>query len=134
MVEPLPPPPPPPPPQAAIMRASNNPTASGRVADRDRPTWGLFRHRRVHAITARTKANINKPLRLSDKGGTGGRGRERGTSTEAAVVLTVTVTLVVELPAVTGFGETVQVASEGAPTQVKFTVPENPPSPPILKL
>jgi hypothetical protein len=43
------------------------------------------------------------------------------------VVVTVTVTLVAELPAVTGFGETVQVASEGAPVQVKLTVPDNPP-------
>ena len=69
----------------------------------------------AHAIAARTKASINRPLTLGDRGGTGGRGRERGALTEAAVVVKVTVTLVAELPAVTGFGETVQVASEGAP-------------------
>jgi hypothetical protein len=63
-----------------------------------------------------------------------GRGRERGALTEGAVVVTVTVTLVAELPAVTGFGETVQVASEGAPVQVKVTVPDKPPSPPTLKV
>jgi hypothetical protein len=61
-------------------------------------------------------------------------GRERGTLTEAAVVVTVTVTLLAELPIVAGFGETVQVASEGAPVQVKLTVPDNPPSPPTLKV
>jgi len=45
-----------------------------------------------------------------------------------------TVTLVAELPTVAGFGETVQVASEGAPAQAKLTVPDNPPSPPTLKV
>ena len=79
------------------------------------------------AIAARTKANINRPLRPGDRGGIGGRGRERGAPTVAAVVVTVTVTLVAELPAVTGFGKTVQVASEGAPVQVNVTVPDNPP-------
>ena len=58
----------------------------------------------------------------------------RGAVTEGAVVVTVTVTLVAELPAVAGFGETVQVASEGAPAHVKFTAPDNPPSPPTLKV
>jgi hypothetical protein len=88
----------------------------------------------AHAIAVRPKASINRPLTPGDRGGTGGRGRERGALTEGAVVVTVTVTLVAELPAVTGFGETVQVASEGAPVQVKFTVPDNPPSPPTLKV
>jgi hypothetical protein len=46
----------------------------------------------------------------------------------------VTVTLVAELPAVTGLGETVQVASEGAPVQVKLTLWLNPFSPPTLKV
>ena len=54
--------------------------------------------------------------------------------TEGAVVVTVTVTLVAEFPAVAGFGETAQVAAEGAPVQVKFTAPDNPPSPPTLKV
>ena len=53
---------------------------------------------------------------------------------EGAVVLTLTVTLVAELPAVVGFGETVQVASEGAPVQVKLTVPDSPPSPSTLRV
>jgi hypothetical protein len=53
---------------------------------------------------------------------------------EGAVVVTVTVTLVAELPAVTGFGETVQAASEGAPVQAKLTLWLNPPSPPRLKV
>jgi hypothetical protein len=54
--------------------------------------------------------------------------------TEGAVVVTLTLTLAAELPTVAGFGETVHVASEGAPVQVKFTVPVNPPSPPTLKV
>jgi len=80
----------------------------------------------AHAIVARAKASVNRPLRPGNRGGNGGRYRERGALTEAAVVVTLTMTLVAELPAVTGFGETVQVASEGAPVQVKLTVPDNP--------
>jgi hypothetical protein len=88
----------------------------------------------THAIAARTEASINKLLMPGDKGGTGLRGWERGTLTVGAVVVTVTVTLVAELPAVTGFGETVQTASEGAPVQAKVTVPDNPPWPPTLNV
>ena len=61
-------------------------------------------------------------------------GRERGTLTEGAVVVTLTVTFVAELPGVIVLGETVQVASEGAPAQVKLTVWLNPPSPTALKV
>ena len=67
-------------------------------------------------------------------GRTGGISRERGGLSEGAVVVTVTVTGVAELPAVAGLGDTAQVASEGAPVQVKVTVPDNPPSPPTLKV
>jgi len=88
----------------------------------------------AHAIAARVKARIHRPLTPGGSGRTGGRGRERGTLSEGAVVVTVTVTFVAELPAVTGFGETVQVASEGAPVQVKLTVPDSPPSPPTLRV
>jgi hypothetical protein len=46
-----------------------------------------------------------------------------------------TATVVAVLPTVAGFGETVQVASEGAPAQVKLTVPENAfVPPPTLKV
>lgn len=55
----------------------------------------------------------------------------RGTSAEGAVVATLTVTLV---PAEAGLGETLQVASEGAPVQVKDTVPDNPPKLPTLNV
>jgi hypothetical protein len=72
-------------------------------------------------------ATINRPLTPGDRGGAGGRGRERGALTEAAVVVTLTVIFVAELPGVTGLGETVQVASEGAPVQVKVTAWFNPP-------
>jgi hypothetical protein len=88
----------------------------------------------AHAIAARAKASINRPLRPGDRGGTGGSGRERGGLTEGAVVVTLTVTFVAELPGVTGVGETVQVASEGAPVQVKPTLWLNPPSPVKLKV
>jgi len=88
----------------------------------------------VHAMAARIKANINRPLRPGKRGGTGGRGRERGAPTEGAVVVTLTVIFVAELPGVTGLGETVQVASEGAPVQVKLTLWLNPPTPPTLKV
>jgi hypothetical protein len=89
--------------------------------DRHRLTPGWFRRPTPQAIAARANASINIPLRPGDSGGTGGKGRERGALIEAAVVVTVTVTLVGELPAVAGFGETVQLASEGAPVQVKLT-------------
>jgi len=55
----------------------------------------------------------------------------RGASVEGAVVVTVTVTLV---PGVAGLGETVHVASEGAPLQVKFTGWLRPPRPPTAKV
>ena len=46
------------------------------------------------------------------------------------MVLTDTVTL---LPGVAALGETVQVASDGAPVQLKLTVPDIPPSAPTLR-
>jgi len=95
--------------------------------DRHRLRPGWFRRPMAHAITARTKASINRPLRPGNSGGTEGSGRERGALTEGAVVVTVTVTFVAELPAVSGLGETVQVASEGAPVQAKVTVWFDPP-------
>src|SRR5208282_674156 len=88
----------------------------------------------AQAIAARTKASISRPFRPGDRGGTGGRGRERGALSVGTVVRTVTVTVVAELPKVTGFGETVQLVSAGAPVQVKVIVPDNPPRPPRLKL
>jgi hypothetical protein len=88
----------------------------------------------AHAIATRTEARINRPLRPGKRGGTGGRGRERGAPTEGAVVVTLTVIFVAEPPAVTGLGETVQVASERAPVQAKLTLWLNPPSPPTLKV
>jgi len=55
----------------------------------------------------------------------------RGASAEGAVVVTVTVTFE---PGLAGLGETVQVASEGAPVQVKDTVPDIPPKLPTLNV
>lgn len=93
-----------------------------------------MRRRMAHVIATRTKARINKPLMPGKRGGTGGRGRERGAPTAGAVVVTLTVIFVAELAGVTGLGETVQAASEGAPVQVKLTLWLNPPSPPTLKV
>jgi hypothetical protein len=81
----------------------------------------------AHAIAASTKASISKPFKPGERGGSGGSGRTRGAPAEGAVVVTLTATFVGVFPAVTGFGDTVQVASEGAPTQVNVTVPDNPP-------
>lgn len=127
-------PPPAPPPHPASARISNNPAASRTRVDFHclMPAW--LRRPTAHAIAARTKASIHKPLRPGDKGEAGGRGRERGALAEGAVVVTVTVTLVADPPAVTGFGEAVQVASEGAPVQAKFTLWLNPSSPVTLKV
>jgi hypothetical protein len=81
----------------------------------------------AQVINARAKASASKPLGPGDRGKAGGSGRERGAVSEGAVVVTLTVIFVAELPAVTGFGETVQEASEGAPVQVKLTLWLNPP-------
>jgi hypothetical protein len=88
----------------------------------------------AQAIAARNTANINRPRRPRDGGGTRGKGRERGAPIEAAVVLTVTVTLVAELSAVTGLDGIEHVASAGAPVQVKLTLWSNPPAPVKLKV
>jgi hypothetical protein len=77
-------------------------------------------------MAARISASIPRPLRPGDRGGTGGRGRERGPLAEGAVkgavVYMVTVALVAELPTVSGFGKIGQVAWEGAPVQVRLTL------------
>jgi hypothetical protein len=129
-----PPPPPPPPPHPGSASNSKNAAARGTIMDFRRLSPIGFRRPRTHTIVTRVNANAIRPLTPGDGCGAGGTGRERGALTEAAVVVTVTVTAVAELPAVTGFGETVQVAAEGAPVQVNVTVPDNPPSPPTLKV
>jgi len=81
----------------------------------------------VHAIAARTNASMIIPFRPGHNGGAGGSGRECGALTEAAVVVTLTVIFVAELPGVTALGETVQVASDGAPAHAKLTAWSRPP-------
>lgn len=96
---------------------------------------GCLQRPRTHAIAAnRNEVSTRSPLTPSGIGETGGRGRKRDEPVEAAVVVTVTVTLVAEFPSDSGLGETVQVASAGAPVQVKATVPVIPPWPPTLKV
>jgi hypothetical protein len=77
---------------------------------------------------------MSDPVRQGESGGAGGSGRERGALSEGAVVVTLIETFVAELPAVTGFGKTVQVASVGTPVQVKPTLWLNPPSPDTLNV
>ena len=129
-----PPPPLPPPPHPASAKISRKPKTNGGKVDIHllAPVW--FRRAMAQVVAARTIARISRPLRPGVRGGMVGSGRERGALTEGAVVVTVTVTLVAELSNVAGLGETVQVASEGTPVQVKVTVPDNPPSPPTLKV
>jgi hypothetical protein len=88
----------------------------------------------AHAIAARTKASINRPLRPGDSGGSGGRCGERGALAEAAVVVTVTVTGVPELLGVTEVGETWQVVAVGAPLQDRLTAWLKPPMLVALKV
>lgn len=109
-------------------------TASGTTANCQRRRRAGLRRPTVQAIPATAMASINKPTPREGIAGAGGSGRERGRAELAAVVVTVTVTFVGVLPAVTGFGETVHVASDGAPVQVKLTFPVSPPSPPTLSV
>ena len=88
----------------------------------------------AQAITTRAMASINRPRKPRARGGIVGMCRERGALIDGAVVVTVTVTFVAELAAVTGLGETVQVASEGAPLQARLTLWLNPPSPVTLRV
>jgi hypothetical protein len=104
----------------------NNAEASEIIVDRHRLARGWFWGLMAHAIAVRTKASTNRPPKPGERGGAGGRCLERGAFAEGAVVVTLTVTLVAELPGVTRLGETVQVASEGAPLQVKLTLWLNP--------
>ena len=75
---------------------------------------------------------MGRPLGVDGAGGRGGE--TRGATCEGAVVATETVMFVAELPGVTGLGETVQVASEGAPLQAKLTGWVRPPRPPTAKV
>jgi len=128
------PPPLPPPPHPASTRVNNNAKASGTLVSCHWIVAGCFRHLRAPSIAARTKASMSRPLRPGAMGRTGGAGREQGALTEGAVVVTVTATLVVELPGVTGLGETAQVASEGAPVQLSVTAWFIPATPPRLRV
>ena len=78
-------------------------------------------------------ASIIQPLNPGNKGAGGGICRERGPPDEGAVVVTVTVTVEAELPTASGFGETVQVDSAGAPTQAKLMDPVSPPTGPVKR-
>jgi len=125
---------PPPMPHPAAARVSNSPAASGTRADFHRFTEVRFRCVTTHIVAIRNRASISTAFGLVDRGGAWGRGLERGALREAAVVDTATPMVVAELPTVTAFGVIVQVASEGAPVQAKFTAPENPPSPLTLSI
>ena len=76
-----------------------------------------------HASATRS----SRPPSTGKVGGEGGSAR--GERVDAAVVVTETVMFVALLPGVAGFGEIVQVASEGAPVQVKLIAWFKPPRP-----
>jgi hypothetical protein len=76
-------------------------------------------------------AMIIQSVLTGENGAVGGIGRNRGPLVDGAVVVTVTVTL---LPGDAWLGETVHVASDGAPVQVNAAEADNPPSPPTLKV
>jgi hypothetical protein len=96
------------------------------------PAW--FRRAKAHAVAAKAKASIARPLRPVGKGESGARGPKRGALTEGAVVVTLTVIFVPELSGTIVVGDTMQVASEGNPAQVKATVWLSPPRPTTLKV
>lgn len=124
------PPPPPPPPQPA--RANDNSDTAPRVV-----RTGQLDGENLRDIQAAQAANAKSATIISTLGanGPGGmRGETRGATLEEDVVVTETVMFVAELPGVRGFGETAQVASDGAPIQLKFTGWLRPPSPPTAKV
>jgi len=124
-------PPPPPPPQPASPRASSNPAP--RSASDVRQDGARRRQAQAAAAKAAKRTTImGRPL---GEGGAGGRrGEPRGATSEPAVVETETVMLVPELSGVSWLGETVHVASEGAPLQVKLTAWLRPPRLPTAKV
>jgi len=103
--------------------------------DHHRPRPGCFQRQMVGKAVVRIRASINRIPVLRETGEAGGTWRgKRGALNVAAVVVTVTVTLVPELPAVTGLGETEQAASAGAPLHTNVTLPDIPPWPPTLNV
>ena len=58
----------------------------------------------------------------------------RGPKSDGAVVVTLTVMFVAVVPGMSVLGETEQVASEGAPVQVKVTVWVSPPKPAVANV
>jgi hypothetical protein len=93
-----------------------------------------FRRRIAHAVAARSRASINNSPEPGERGMPVARNPLFGGAVDPGVVVTVTVTFAAELPGVAGFGEAEQVASEGAPVQVKFTAWFIPPSPSMLSV
>ncbi len=114
---------------------------SATIPRRAGPWWTAIGSRRVGSGARWPMPSTQEPRRAStdlsrpgDRGGAGGSGRERGALTRRGGRRNGDRDIGRRTPAVTGFGETVQVASEGAPVQVKLTLPDNPPSPPTLKV
>jgi len=120
----------PPPPQPASARAINinTPAARGRNTVRRLALTGL-EARMVQAMPAKSTPSISRAWRPNRRGW--GGGKVHGGLADGAVVVTLTVILLV---GVAEFGETVQVASEGAPVQEKLTLWLNPSSAPRLNM
>jgi hypothetical protein len=104
------------------------------MLERHRLTRIGFRRPIAHAVAARRRASINNSLEPGKRGMPVASHPLGGAPVDGGVVVTVKVTFAAELPGVAGFGEAEQVASEGAPAQVKFTAWLKPPSPPTLSV
>ena len=109
----------------------NSPVASSKLA-RPCALPTLRQLVATQTIAARSKAKKWRPRELGKCGWMGGSAR--GALADGAVVVTDTVIFVAELPGVSGFGETVHVASDGAPAQLKFTAWFRPPTLPTDKV
>lgn len=92
------------------------------------------RRRTIRTSTAKNRVSNSNRHMPFDTGRIGSNGRKRREPPEAAVVVTVTVSVVAELASVTWLGETVQLASEGAPVHVNVNDPDIPPSPLVLSV
>jgi hypothetical protein len=110
----------PPPPQAAIASTTRDSTVKVANTARLRPARPRIRPWVAQARPPEAaRAIVQRSQAQGRVGRKGGKGLYHGVPSDDAAVGTVTMTLVEELLKVTETGETVQLAPEGAPAQVK---------------
>ena len=119
--------PPPPPPHATIASVTRKRAAQMANAVRLRPVPGCARLRIAKAKLPVTRRAIARRSQSLSGAGASGAGACCGRPSNNAVVATVTV-IFAELLKVTEAGEAVQLASTGAPVQVKATLWLKPPT------